>query len=97
MASEGANVALLDIFQDKMEEAAEQVRGVAIGNSKVMVAKADVTDPEAVAEAFKKVSAEFGDIISISFRFQQRRLSRRPRPGPKLRRRAPRTSREYLT
>lgn len=62
MASEGANVALLDIFQDKMEEAAEEVRGVAIGNSKVIVANADVTDPEAVAEAFKKVSAEFGDI-----------------------------------
>jgi NAD(P)-dependent dehydrogenase (short-subunit alcohol dehydrogenase family) len=62
MASEGANVAILDIVEDKLDEAAEKIRAVAKGDAKVMVATADVTKPEAVEEAFKKVAAEFGDI-----------------------------------
>ena len=63
MASEGANVAILDIVgDDKFEEAAGKIKGAAKGNSKVMFAKADVTKPEAVKEAFEKVAAEFGDV-----------------------------------
>ena len=46
-----------------MDQAAEEVRAVAYSDKcKVMVAVADVTKPEAVAEAFKKVADEFGDI-----------------------------------
>ena len=62
MASEGANVALLDIVEDKLNQAAEEVKAAAKGDAKVLTAVCDVTQPAAVAEAFKKVEDEFGDV-----------------------------------
>lgn len=62
MASEGANVALFDIAEEKLKEAAEKVKGVAAGNAKVIHCVADVTNPEKVKEAFDVVEKEFGDI-----------------------------------
>ena len=43
MASEGANVALLDIIEDKLNKAKEEVRAAVKGDVKVLVAVADVT------------------------------------------------------
>ena len=48
MASEGANVALFDIVEDKLKEAEEKVRAKAAGNAKVMSCVADVTKPDKV-------------------------------------------------
>ena len=62
MASEGANVALFDIVEDKLNEAVEKVKGAAKENAKVIGVVADVTKPEKVEEAFATVEKELGVI-----------------------------------
>lgn len=62
MASEGSNVVLMDIAEEKLKEAKTKVEAVSAGKAKVMTWVCDVTNPEKVKEAFDAVEKEFGDI-----------------------------------
>ena len=59
LAAEGARVAVNDLFQERADEAAEEIRaagGVAIGVA------ADVTDLAAMQAAVERVASEFGGV-----------------------------------
>jgi len=58
-ASEGANLAILDLEADGLDNVAEEARK---GGATVMTIAGDCTDQKTVEEAFRKIYAEFGFI-----------------------------------
>ncbi len=58
-ASEGANLAILDLEADGLDKVAEEARK---GGATVLTIAGDCTDQKTVEEAFRKIYAEFGFI-----------------------------------